>query len=240
LAFCQLDLLGRLKTVPRTRKALTELPETFDETYERILSSIPCQSRKFVHKALQFLAYDGFTIELNQLADAVIIDDEQLSFDSGDRFLKPIDLLDVCTCLVSYNDRTGEIVLAHYTVREYLESGRAKPDSFRISAAACDITFAKSAVIYMFNADYQQADNYPFLLLALTYWSSYAGEVEKNGGDLRLSELVLQLLSPDAAHFLDLLEYWRINDSEYLNLSKFEFAQEPKLLRQWGISVFSA
>ncbi|KAE8443901.1 hypothetical protein EG329_001211, partial [Mollisiaceae sp. DMI_Dod_QoI] len=36
-AFCQLDILKRLNTTPEIRLALTQLPKTLDETYERIL-----------------------------------------------------------------------------------------------------------------------------------------------------------------------------------------------------------
>jgi hypothetical protein len=204
-AFCQLDILGRLKTVPDIRKALTELPKTLDETYERILSKIPNKNRKHVHKALQFLAFgndsDIFDLNLVQLAEAVVVDVEQLSFNPDDRFLQPKDLLEMCTCLVSYDDTTSEIVLAHYSVREYLESERVKPGSFHIEEYAANVLLAKSNIIYMLSVDYRFWDHCPLLYNAFNTWVYYVEQVEKIGGDSIVSDLVLQLLNPRGEHF---------------------------------------
>jgi hypothetical protein len=162
--------LRRLKRVPDIRKALTELPETLDESYERILSSVLCQSRKFVHNALYFLAFHASHLDemcLDALADAVVVDTKRISFSPENRLLQPKKLVEICACSVSYNDKTDEIVLAHYMAREYLESERVKPASFHIFETTFHNIFSKSAIIYMLNADYRQAYTYPFLEYAL-------------------------------------------------------------------------
>ncbi|PMD59680.1 uncharacterized protein K444DRAFT_529781, partial [Hyaloscypha bicolor E] len=54
-AFCQLDILKRLHTLPEIRLALTQLPKTLDETYERILCNIPPESQNMVYRTLSLV-----------------------------------------------------------------------------------------------------------------------------------------------------------------------------------------
>jgi hypothetical protein len=132
--FCQLDILERLNSASEIRKALGELPETLDETYERILTNISAKNSKFAHRALQLLAFDSNIIWLSELAEAVVVNDEQCSFDLDDRFLDPKDLLEICTCLITYDeDEYPQVQLAHYSVKEYLVSERMRAVTFQIS-----------------------------------------------------------------------------------------------------------
>ncbi len=100
-AACQIDTLGRLHNVCDIRKALHELPETLDETYERILMKIPQKSSRLAHKVLQLLAFDDENLfsTLNALAEAVVVDVEQLSFSSEKRIFDKNDVFEICTCL---------------------------------------------------------------------------------------------------------------------------------------------
>ena len=93
-AACQIDILGRLHSVCDIRKALQELPETLDETYERILMKIPQKSSRLAHKVLQLLAFDDEKLfsTLNALAEAVVVDVEQLSFSSEKRLFDKNDV----------------------------------------------------------------------------------------------------------------------------------------------------
>lgn len=160
-AACQIDMLGRLHNVCDIRKALHELPETLDETYERILMKIPQKSSKFAHKVLQLLAFCtadrcGFD-KLNALAEAVIVDVEQLSFSPEKRLLDRNALFEICTCLITVISE-DKVILAHYSVKEYLDSERIKlgpATSFQISKIASEVLGTTICLVYFLDITYE-------------------------------------------------------------------------------------
>ena len=85
---CQLDILRRLSIVADIRSALTRLPKTLDETYERVLCNIPPESQDMSHKTLQLIA-TGYITTLAQIVDLLTIDLEKLSFDVENRPRRP-------------------------------------------------------------------------------------------------------------------------------------------------------
>src|ERR1700761_4720139 len=54
-AVCQINILKRLNHESAIRNALQKLPETLDETYERILMSIPTESKNLAFRTLSLL-----------------------------------------------------------------------------------------------------------------------------------------------------------------------------------------
>ena len=135
---------------------MTELPESLDETYERILNGIHHKNRKYAHRALQLLAIESGIKTLEELAEAVIVDIEQCALNTDDRFLDPHGLLEICTCLITFQkDSTPQVRLAHYSVQEYLVSERMKAPFFRASSTAAHALAAKIFVTYMLSLDYE-------------------------------------------------------------------------------------
>jgi hypothetical protein len=62
------------------------------------------------------------------------VDIEQCTLDKDKRFLDPKSLLDICTCLITFQEGADpEVRLAHYTVQEYLFSERMKVTFFKTS-----------------------------------------------------------------------------------------------------------
>ncbi|KAH6986487.1 hypothetical protein BKA56DRAFT_546285 [Ilyonectria sp. MPI-CAGE-AT-0026] len=129
---CQVDLFRRMRLVPRTAilDALRSLPETLDETYERIFSLIPEADRVYLRSALHWIIFLGHWNfdwplgfhSLSSLAELVLPHWERCDIDET-RWEET--LLDICGCLIrrTSNDKgLDAIYLAHYTVREFLES----------------------------------------------------------------------------------------------------------------------
>lgn len=121
-----------MRLVPRTAilDALRSLPETLDETYERIFSLIPKADRVYLRSALHwiiFFRHPGFTLplgfySLSSLAELVLPHWERCDIDET-RWEET--LLDICGCLIRRTSNykgLDTIDLAHYTVREFLES----------------------------------------------------------------------------------------------------------------------
>ena len=72
---CQIDILQRVKgNRDAVRKALQNLPQGLDETYERIFDQIPDEARPFVHHTLKWIyahnALHGESISLAILIQA--------------------------------------------------------------------------------------------------------------------------------------------------------------------------
>jgi hypothetical protein len=225
-AFCQLDILRKLTTESAIREALGQLPKTLDETYERILISIPTENRLVAHRALQWLAFSPGFPSLDSLAKVVSMDIERYPFSSGSELLDPKDLLEICSCLITarcaYNRYWEDPELAHYTVKEFLVSERIKigpANDFYVSETSTLVFIAKSYLVYLLSDDYanlcdengimmpvQTQYTHPFLYYSVVHWQDCVKSVEKGGGDATVTDLVLKLLDPSEPHFRALLE----------------------------------
>lgn len=130
-----------------------ELPETLDETYDRILLKIPQKSSRLAHRVLRLLAFDneGIFSMLDNLVEAVVVDVEQLSFSPEKRLLDKNDLFEICTCLITLTSR-NEVRLAHYSVKEYLVSERihrGPATAFQISEIGFGVLARKICLVYL-------------------------------------------------------------------------------------------
>ncbi|EAQ84371.1 hypothetical protein CHGG_08385 [Chaetomium globosum CBS 148.51] len=143
-AVCQVDILGRLKSPSHVRKALAELPETLDETYERIILAIPREYRDFARTALAMLAAQselGDRIMTAEVLLAMVLRSMEVG---ADHFYDIYDIREFCGCLVTFvpgssktyqpdrerdyysarSEDVTNVVMAHYTVKEFLYAER--------------------------------------------------------------------------------------------------------------------
>ncbi|KAK1757128.1 hypothetical protein QBC47DRAFT_342171 [Echria macrotheca] len=133
-AVCQLDILRRLRYQNMVREAIKNLPQTLDETYERIFSLIADEDVDLVRHCLWWTMFHNvlwdsdLPLMSNILIDTYylmtgkeVVDDQPLVTD--------VEILrEACGCLLSFSlSKYGghKVNLSHYTVREYLESGRS-------------------------------------------------------------------------------------------------------------------
>ena len=120
-------------------KALKNLPKTLEETYDRIFATIPKEERIFVHLVLRWISHhneilNGDGISCDVLIQAVTTSAAELTGEQNVRYYDKDTLQEICGCLIdiSLKDNYAEIecpqysavTFAHYTVREYLDSGR--------------------------------------------------------------------------------------------------------------------
>lgn len=146
---CQLDELCDLPSDAMRRKALTRLPKTLYETYERILERINQQSVPLVRRTLQWIAYAAPKLTIDQLVEIVSFgeDDENLDLEA---YPDPDDILRSCRSLIRQNDDSFE--LSHFTVLEFLESidpGHDELGKFRLSSTHDKATIVRTAVQYL-------------------------------------------------------------------------------------------
>ena len=133
--FCQLDVLRR--SFPSSvRRFLDELPESLDETYERVLREIKKPNRDHARRLLQCLVVAIRPLRVEELAEVLAVD-----FEDGSEIpkLKPSwrwedqeqALLTSCSSLITIIDTDGSRVVqfSHFSVKEFLTSARLATSS---------------------------------------------------------------------------------------------------------------
>ena len=136
--FCQLDAL-RHCFPPNLRQYLNELPETLDETYERILKGINKAQRDNAHRLLRCLTVAVRPLHVQELAELLAFD-FQASTEGGIPTLKEDwrwddqeeAILSTCSSLITIipRDDSQVVQFSHFSVKEYLTSSRLATETF--------------------------------------------------------------------------------------------------------------
>jgi len=113
------------------RLILNELPETLDETYERILQEIPKSNRLQAHRFLQCLTVAVRPLRVEELAEVVAVDfgttggipklNEDLRWEDQEQAV-----LSACSSLIAIVEDgfTRVVQFSHFSVKEFLTSDR--------------------------------------------------------------------------------------------------------------------
>ena len=133
-------------------RALAELPETLDETYERILRGIDKADQKFAHRMFQFVSVASRPLHVKELADLLAFDFETKSipeFNEDWRLDDPEDaVLPTCSTLLAIVNHQGSPVVqfSHFSVKEFLTSTRLSNATDNISRYHVSLTPAHTLV----------------------------------------------------------------------------------------------
>ena len=139
--FCQLEIL-RHCLPSSVRRFLEELPESLDETYERVLREIKKPNRDHARRLLQCLVVAIRPLRVEELAEVVAFDFDDAE---GTRIpkLKPSwrwedqeqALLTSCSSLITIVGTGGSRVVqfSHFSIKEFLTSARLGTSSQDVS-----------------------------------------------------------------------------------------------------------
>ena len=121
------------------RRILAELPETLDETYERILWEIPKTNRVYAHRLLQCLTVAVYPLKVEELAEILAIDFDAEGgipkLNEGFRWSDQEQaVLSTCSSLVTIveDQNSRRVQFSHFSVKEFLTSNR-------LAASAVDV-----------------------------------------------------------------------------------------------------
>ena len=130
--YCQLEAL-RHCLPPSVARILEELPETLDETYERVLREINKANREQARRLLQCLTVALRPLQVEELAEILAIDFDAPT-QGGIPQLNPKwrwadqhqAVLSTCSSLITVVDdgRAKVVQFSHFSVKEYLTSDR--------------------------------------------------------------------------------------------------------------------
>jgi hypothetical protein len=146
--FCQLETL-RHCLPSSVRRTLDELPESLDETYERVLKEIKRPNRDHARRLLQCLVAAIRPLNVKELAEVLVVD-----FDDAEGIpkLKPDwrwedeeqALLTSCSSLI-ITVETGDsrvVQFSHFSVKEFLTSERLATSNGNVSRYHIDLKSA--------------------------------------------------------------------------------------------------
>ncbi|KAF8415255.1 hypothetical protein L210DRAFT_817912, partial [Boletus edulis BED1] len=150
---CSIDALNRCVTRAGVRSALSSLPMGLDETYERILLAIDLKTQEgqLAERALFWLVGALRPLQLSEIMEALSINLRRRTLDSDTGPMHRGALLDACGSLVTYTEKTGTIILSHFSVKEYLigEFARTKLPAFHISLERAHLLLVRSCMCYI-------------------------------------------------------------------------------------------
>ncbi|ETS84912.1 hypothetical protein PFICI_02937 [Pestalotiopsis fici W106-1] len=208
----QLDALEGCFERKALLKTLQNLPETLDETYERILANIPSAHMHYTRRILQFLTYSDRPLRLEEAVDAIAVDVEEgvirgHRFDPEDRLPVPEEITRYCSGLVVLVSRPAiyvgapivkEIQLAHFSVQEYLTSTRIPSEiSGYLQKTLASSSIAKVCLAYLSElqqgkAEYEISEDFPLARYSAQYWAKHAVLGERDNECI--SKLATELL----------------------------------------------
>ena len=197
-AFCQLDRLRRCLP-PRITKALDELPETLDETYERTLLDIDKDNWEYAHRLFQCIVVAPRPLRVEELAEFLAFksgEGGRLTFQEDWRPEDPRDMvLSTCSSLITIVnvDDSPVIQFSHFSVREYLTSTRiaeGRVSCYSIPLEPAHLFVTQACLSFLLQLDEhvtkEYIENSPLSRYAARYWTYHAEfwNVSSHAGDL--------------------------------------------------------
>ena len=188
--FCQLEVL-RDCLPSSVRRFLEELPESLDETYERVLKEIKKPNREHARRLLQCLVVAIRPLRVEELAEVLAIDFNDAE---GIPTLNPSwrwedqerALLTSCSSLIAIidTDYSRVVQFSHFSVKEYLTSERLAASSedvsrYHITLKTAHSILAQACVgVLLQLGDHGEQDtvgkNVPLSRYAAEYWVRHA------------------------------------------------------------------
>jgi hypothetical protein len=106
------------------------MPSNLNETYKRTLENIKnTEDRRLIKRALLWLAYSLRPLKLQELADAVVVEEDDDAMDDDIRLHDPMILLEYANGLIEFNLVTQAVSLSHSSIKTFLTSDWIKSSS---------------------------------------------------------------------------------------------------------------
>jgi ankyrin repeat protein len=208
---------------------LKELPETLDETYERILRDINKANRGHAHRLLQCLTVAVRPLRVAELAEVLAVDFGTTSRGGTSKLNTDWRWEDeqeavLCTCssLISVVDDDGSQIVqfSHFSVKEYLTSSRiadSSPDvsRFHILLEPAHTILAEACLVVLLRLgglldEDDVKDKFPLVRYAAEHWVEHARSENVSS---HIGEGMEELFDPDKPYFAAWLQVHDIDTS---------------------------
>jgi len=236
---CQLQYLKHCLR-QRIRRALDELPDTLDETYDRTLEEIGKQNWEYAHRLFQCVAAASRPLRVKELAEFLAFDfdtDSTPTLREDWREEDPAHAVrSTCSSLLAIVDVNGSSVIqfAHFSVKEYLTSKRLAESKETISRFHVSMTLAHTIIARAClgvllhideNVTKDDLEKFPLAEYAAEHW---AGHARFEGVSPNIEDGMKRLFDPNNHHLSVLV--W-ICDPEQVILSRSQRSERPSQVR---------
>jgi hypothetical protein len=209
------------------RRTLDELPESLDETYERVLNGIKKPNREHARRLLQCLVVAIRPLRVEELAEVLAVD-----FDDADGIPKlnpkwrwedeEQAVLASCSSLIAIVE-SGEsrvVQFSHFSVREFLTSSRLATSNgdvscYHIALEPAHTILAQACMSILLRSDERDEEsgsgvrnNSPLARYSAGHWAAHA-QFEHVSSYLRIS--MESLFDPDKPYFAAWLKLYDID-----------------------------
>jgi ankyrin repeat protein len=214
---------------PNLRQYLNDLPETLDETYDRILKGISKAQKNNAHRLLQCLTVAVRPLLVEELAELLAFD-FQASTTGGIPMLKEDwrwddqeeAILSTCSSLIAIipRDDSRVVQFSHFSVREYLTSPRlaqsphGELSRFRIDLEPAHTIMAQACLATLLRLDERagksDAKVSPLVRYAAQHWVDHA---QINKVSSRIRDGMDDLFDSSKPHFAAWVGMHHIDDN---------------------------
>jgi Ankyrin repeats (3 copies)/Ankyrin repeat len=224
------------------RRTLKELPESLDETYERILKEIKKPNRCLAQRVLHCLVVAIRPLQVAELAEVLAVDFDDLEgvprLNADWRWEDQEQaLLIACSSLIAIvEDGHSRVVqFSHFSVKEFLTSSRLSTASGEISTYRIDLenahTILAQACLGVLLQTHDEVDtnttfeDHSLAGYAAKHWATHVqfGEVSS-----RSQKGMKYLFNPDKPHFRAWLTLYDIDTMPRIGETFYEFPLNNK------------
>ncbi|KAJ5776749.1 NACHT nucleoside triphosphatase [Penicillium nucicola] len=191
-AFCQLDSLAKCPHEAAMEEVLVSLPRTLNETYQRMITSIPAERKNDAIRLLQFLVHSKEPLKLAEAKEIIAtpIENGSQGFNIKRRLFCETDILGYCPGLVTvFHATETELHLAHFSVKEYLLG----ENDFIITTAS--ISLARTCLTYLTDINGSESKierDFPLARYAAKTWTGHAALAQASEWIVRASVAFLE------------------------------------------------
>jgi hypothetical protein len=234
----------RLCVRSRVRHFINELPDSLDETYERVLKGIPKTNKGHVQLLLQCLVVAIRPLHVDELAqiltfDIDAIEEEVLTLDEDMQSEdQEQELLSTCPSLITIVDNDGSRVVqfSHFSVKEFLVSGRLSSSSedtscYNILLDDAHTTIARASLGILLRLDDRtnrsNTKNIPLALYAAEHWVSH---VQVANPPLPVIGMMETLFDLDKPHFAAWVRIYDIDNIHRYTYPRYQAPDDAQSL----------
>ncbi|KAH9959367.1 hypothetical protein BGW80DRAFT_1449133 [Lactifluus volemus] len=209
---CQIDFLRRCLPA-RIRRALDELPETLNETYERTLEDIDEANWEYAHRLFQCITVASRPFCVEEFAEFLVFDFEAGQIPTLVEDWRPEDpiraVLSTCSSLITIVEDSQEVQFSHFSVKEFLISSRLAAQVPRISRYHILMTPAHTTVAHAClsallhldeNISEDSLKDFPLAQYAAEHWMDHA-QLDRDNVPLSVKAGIRLLFDPRKPHF---------------------------------------
>ena len=194
---------------------LSSLPQSLDETYERMLCNIDDYLIEDAKRILTLLCFASRPLTIQELIDGVAVEINGFTGLNRKRRLQDSDdIRNICLGLIDIGldaDQTTEtyheeeltptIRIAHFSVQEYLESERIRHQKaviFSLTSVTANVEITKICLIYLLEHDLSSSnlnqsllEIFPLAQFAAMYWYHHYQKTKNSAPEL--NDFILKL-----------------------------------------------